>query len=87
MQHLQSFNPQLALALGKLNEKELRLAGRKWQKEAQAEQKVLEALHNTVEEAPLEKIFPPPKVQDAQILLKISPEQARQSEAALNGAK
>lgn len=81
MQHLQSFNPQLALALGKVQEKELRRAGQ----QAQAEQKVLEALHTTVEEAPLDKIFPQPKVQDARILLRFSPEEAKRLEQALHG--
>jgi len=88
MQHLMHTGKdgaQLALALGYLKEKEMRTDRAKRMKQASIQEKALQALHVKVEEAPVESIFEQPNIQDAEILMRITPEQAQRSEEALTG--
>jgi len=85
MQHLAFFDPVLALALGKVNEKEARVAGQKRREREDAEKKAIEVLQTTVAEAPIEKVFKQPAIADATILLEVTPEQAARCEQQLLG--
>lgn len=79
MELLRITNPGLGLALSVLKEKQQKGLA----KAQEMTEEALEKLETKLDEAPVEKIFEQPKIEDAQILRKITPEQAKQIESKM----
>lgn len=81
MELLRITNPNLGLALSVLKEKQQQKGLAKAQ---EMTEEALEKLETKLDEAEkVEKIFEQPKIEDAQILRKITPEQAKQIESKM----
>ena len=82
MEHslLRITNPGLGLALSVLKEQQ---NSRGLAKVQAMTEEALEKLETKLDEAPVEKIFEQPKIEDARILRKITPEQASQIESKM----
>jgi hypothetical protein len=83
MQFLKVINPTLGIAMAVIENKEKGKATAGLAQAQDMTKQALEKLETALDEAPVEKIFDQPNIEDAQILRKFTPEQVRRIESKM----